>query len=173
MNAHLSNPLNPTIADVFYRAGYIERWGRGIQKICDATKSIGANEPEYFIHSGDIMLKFNAPKDFVIKKQKRRGGSLEGSLEGLKKVKKPDTIENNQKNTKGSLEGSLEGSLDKILEDEILNLIRNDPSITRKELAIELGTTIRRVQRKVDQMRKSGRIKRLGGKRYGSWIIKD
>lgn len=46
---------------VFYRAGYIESWGaRGIQKICDACKMLGADEPEYIVHGGDIMLKFNA-----------------------------------------------------------------------------------------------------------------
>ncbi|MBQ4307777.1 MAG: putative DNA binding domain-containing protein, partial [Lachnospiraceae bacterium] len=27
--------VNPDIANVFYRAGYIETWGQGIQKICD------------------------------------------------------------------------------------------------------------------------------------------
>ncbi len=36
----------PDIARVFYRAGYIESWGRGIQKICDACKNLGAEEPE-------------------------------------------------------------------------------------------------------------------------------
>ena len=36
MQTHESKPYNPEIANVFYRAGYIERWGRGIEKICDA-----------------------------------------------------------------------------------------------------------------------------------------
>ena len=35
MEPHDSKPYNPDIANVFYRAGYIEHWGRGIQKICD------------------------------------------------------------------------------------------------------------------------------------------
>lgn len=49
------------VMGVFYRAGYIESWGaRGIQKICDACKMLGADEPEYIVHGGDIMLKFNA-----------------------------------------------------------------------------------------------------------------
>ena len=33
MSPHKSMPYNPTIAKVFYRMGYIENWGRGIQKI--------------------------------------------------------------------------------------------------------------------------------------------
>ena len=60
MNAHASKPYNPDIARVFYRAGYIERWGRGIQKIRDACKNLGAYEPEYIVHGEDIMVKFSA-----------------------------------------------------------------------------------------------------------------
>ena len=33
MEPHDSIPYNPDIANVFYRMGYIESWGRGIQKI--------------------------------------------------------------------------------------------------------------------------------------------
>lgn len=59
MNAHASKPYNPDIARVFYRAGYIERWGRCIQKIRDACKNLGADEPEYIVHREDIMVKFS------------------------------------------------------------------------------------------------------------------
>ena len=45
---------------MFYRAGYIESWGRGIQKICDACKKLGTEGPEYIVHGEDIMVKFNA-----------------------------------------------------------------------------------------------------------------
>ena len=50
------------IARVFYRAGYIESWGRGIQKIRDACKNLGADDPEYIVHGEDIMVKFSALK---------------------------------------------------------------------------------------------------------------
>lgn len=55
--SHTSKPYNPDIARVFYRAGYIESWGRGIQKICDACKNLGAEEPEYIVYGEDIMVK--------------------------------------------------------------------------------------------------------------------
>ncbi len=45
---------------LFYRAGYIESWGRGIQKICEACKNLGAELPEYIVHGEDIMVKFTA-----------------------------------------------------------------------------------------------------------------
>ena len=60
LSTHVSKPYNPDIAKVFYRAGYIESWGRGIQKIRDACKNLGADEPEYIVHGEDIMVKFSA-----------------------------------------------------------------------------------------------------------------
>ena len=62
MSTHVSKPYNPDIARVFYRAGYIESWGRGIQKIRDACKNLGADDPEYIVHGEDIMVKFSALK---------------------------------------------------------------------------------------------------------------
>lgn len=45
---------------MFYRAGYIEVWGRGIQKIRDACKNLGAKAPEYIVHGEEIIVKFSA-----------------------------------------------------------------------------------------------------------------
>ena len=60
LSTHVSKPYNPDIAKVFYRAGYIESWGRGIQKIRDACKNLGADDPEYIVHGEAIMVKFSA-----------------------------------------------------------------------------------------------------------------
>ena len=60
MKDHNSVPFNPDIANTFYRAGYIEAWGRGIKKIYDACKEIGAKGPEYTIHGHDVMVRFEA-----------------------------------------------------------------------------------------------------------------
>jgi ATP-dependent DNA helicase RecG len=60
MKDHNSVPFNPDIANTFYRAGYIEAWGRGIKKICDACKELGAKEPEYIIHGHDVMVRFES-----------------------------------------------------------------------------------------------------------------
>lgn len=81
LEAHSSKPFNPDIARVFYRAGYIESWGRGIQKICDACKNLGADKPEYIVHGEDIMVKFNALQSAKVPKPKVSNGSLNGSLE--------------------------------------------------------------------------------------------
>lgn len=60
MQRHRSRPYNPCIANAFFRAGYVESWGRGIQKICESCDIYGTAPPEYIVHSEDIMLKLTA-----------------------------------------------------------------------------------------------------------------
>ena len=60
LQRHQSRPYNPKIARAFFRAGYIESWGRGIQKIFEVCNEYGALQPEYVVHSEDIMLKLVA-----------------------------------------------------------------------------------------------------------------
>ena len=52
-------------------AGFIESWGRGIEKICSACEKDGVPQPEYTINPGDIMIKFTAPEDRVIRVTER------------------------------------------------------------------------------------------------------
>lgn len=61
MNKHASIPYNPNIAHIFYLAGFIESWGRGIEKICTACKKQNVPQPVYTINPRDIMIKFSAP----------------------------------------------------------------------------------------------------------------
>lgn len=54
MEPHDSRPYNPDMASVFYRAGYIEHWGRGIQKICDAYEELGADLPVFELRGNGL-----------------------------------------------------------------------------------------------------------------------
>ena len=60
MQKHRSLPHNPDIANTFFRAGFIESWGRGVEKICNLCKEYGIAEPEYTVHPNDIMMMFKA-----------------------------------------------------------------------------------------------------------------
>ena len=68
--AHNSIPYNPDIANVFYRAGYIEAWECGIQKICDECKALGAELPRYEIIGNGIRVHFKALKSALIESSK-------------------------------------------------------------------------------------------------------
>jgi len=55
---HLSRPRNPLIAEVFYRRGLIERWGRGTQKIVELCLQAGHPEPEFVEQAGAVGVRF-------------------------------------------------------------------------------------------------------------------
>jgi ATP-dependent DNA helicase RecG len=55
---HLSRPRNPLIAEVFFRRGLIERWGRGTQKIIELCTRAGHPEPEFLEQSSAVAVRF-------------------------------------------------------------------------------------------------------------------
>ena len=63
MGTHKSRPYNPLIANTFFRAGFIEAWGRGIQKIKDSCISAGNAIPEYNLKKEDIIVTFQGLPD--------------------------------------------------------------------------------------------------------------
>ena len=143
MQPHDSIPYNPDIANVFYRAGYIETWGQGIQKICDECTALGAELPKYEIIGTGLRVYFPALKSALIEQPNspnRQGGGLSGGIDGG-------------------------------LAERIIELIRLNDSITVLELSEALETPKRTVEREMKKLRDTKRIKREGGNRYGHWII--
>lgn len=67
---HDSKPYNPDIARVFYRAGFIENWGQGIQKICDECRGIGAELPVYELTGTTLRIRFKALESALIDQPK-------------------------------------------------------------------------------------------------------
>ena len=58
LGEHSSRPFNPYVANTFFRAGEIETWGRGIERMFEACRS--ANTPELQIRykPNDLWLEF-------------------------------------------------------------------------------------------------------------------
>jgi ATP-dependent DNA helicase RecG len=55
---HPSRARNKNVAEVFFKAGYIESWGRGIEKMIDALKGDGLPEPIFEENSGGFQVTF-------------------------------------------------------------------------------------------------------------------
>ncbi len=53
---HSSKPFNPNLANVFFKSGMIEAWGRGFDKITEACNKYGAPLPDYDINADGIMV---------------------------------------------------------------------------------------------------------------------
>ena len=53
---HSSKPYNPKLANVFFKSGMIEAWGRGFEKIKEACRLYDGPLPEYEINESGIMV---------------------------------------------------------------------------------------------------------------------
>ena len=53
---HSSKPYNPKLANVFFKSGMIEAWGRGFEKIKEACGWYDGPLPEYEINASGIMV---------------------------------------------------------------------------------------------------------------------
>lgn len=58
LKKHKSRQRNPKIANVFYRAGLIEIWGRGINKIRTEFEKGGMTMPDFEETEGGLMVSF-------------------------------------------------------------------------------------------------------------------
>ncbi len=52
-----------------------------------------------------------------------------------------------------------------------MELISDNSEIKMSEIAEKLGVTTRTIEREIKKMREAGRVKRVGGKRYGHWEV--
>lgn len=53
---HSSKPFNPKLAEVFFKSGMIEAWGRSFEKIREACALCDGPLPEYEIYEAGIMV---------------------------------------------------------------------------------------------------------------------
>lgn len=58
-NKHPSKPYHPDIANAFFRAGLIESWGRGTNKIFAECKNFGLAQPIFSSHLSGLQITFN------------------------------------------------------------------------------------------------------------------
>ncbi len=152
MKPHRSRPLNPLIANAFFRAGFIESWGRGIQKINSSCLELGNNLPEYIIKSEDFTVVFSA--------------STQQSTPQLTK----------QSATQGGLQTSPQLTPQttpqfKMVESKIINLLKKDSSISQRQIAMKIGETYDSVRYHMAAMLKKGLITKVGKNRNTRWTI--
>lgn len=60
LGKHPSHPFNPLLASAFFRAGYVESWGRGIEKMRRECARHDAPAPIFDTSMSGLMLTFKA-----------------------------------------------------------------------------------------------------------------
>ena len=144
LNKHTSKPYNPNIAYVFYLAGFIESWGRGVEKICTALSAENLPMPEYTVNPGDIMIKFTGPEDHIIRVTDRLSDQLSEKLS--------DKLSDKEKLT--------------------LELLVEDPGYTSPQIADKMGVSRVSVTKYLKALKEKRLIERVGSDRKGYWKVK-
>jgi ATP-dependent DNA helicase RecG len=89
---HISRPRNPIIADICFKAGYIDSWGRGTLKIINSCKEAGLPEPTITALDGGILVSLFKDKYSV--EQLKSLGLNERQMAAVEYVKANGKITN-------------------------------------------------------------------------------
>jgi ATP-dependent DNA helicase RecG len=141
LGKHASKPPNPLVANAFFRAGYLESWGRGIEKIRRECREYGIESPIYDFEMSGLMVTFNANPQH-----------LEAALGEQAAQKSP---------VKTPVKTPV----------KILQLLNTNPSMTLTEVAVSIGKSLRAVERASVKLVKEGRLKHVGPQKGGHWTV--
>jgi ATP-dependent DNA helicase RecG len=163
---HSSHPYNPLVANAFFRAGEIEAWGRGIERIIDACRDVGAPEPRIEFDARDVWVTFPFPSEYLAivpaVGEARDGGRPESRPESDGKTPVETSV-------KTSVETSVKASVKTSVE--ILKLLQGNPDLTLAQVAQSLGRSVRAVELASSKLVKSGRLKYVGPQKGGHWEV--
>lgn len=148
LKKHSSKPYNPTIANVFFLAGYVESWGRGIDKITQESKKFNSIIPKFRSDNG-LWVEFNFNQDS--KNVEEKLGDRVGNKVGNRVGNRAD---------KNLTENQI-----KIIEQIELN-----PKISASKLSQIIGISKRKIEENFSKLKKQNIVVRVGGTR-GHWEL--
>jgi ATP-dependent DNA helicase RecG len=149
LGKHRSRAYNPLIANTFFRAGYIEAWGRGIEKIKESCMENGNDMAEYQIRPSEVMVVFYALHDAT------------ENTQDATQVTNQATNQANQATNQANH-----------IQEKLLELISENGKMSQKELAKQSGEKISTVKYYMYRMRQQGIIERVGTSQKGHWEVR-
>jgi len=144
--SHSSYPRNELLADIFFKAGFIESWGRGTLKIIDKCKEKGLPEPEFSEMTGGFLVVFYKAEPAESKKKRFTGRLADRLVDEL-----VDGLAESQK--------------------KIIMLIKENPYISKKDLAEKIGISITAIDKNIAQLKKKSILRRIGPDKGGYWEV--
>jgi ATP-dependent DNA helicase RecG len=92
LKKHASKPYNPELASTLFRSGYIESWGRGIEKMMNYCLEAGIPTPNYSFEGSDFLVEFR--KDIYHEEYLTELGLNERQIKAVLFVKEKGKITN-------------------------------------------------------------------------------
>lgn len=147
---HVSIPYNPIIAEVFYKSGFIESWGRGFEYIKKECKRVGTPLPNVKIYEECLLIRCNPSKKY---------------LELLDEF-------NNKVVTRRKVNDDISygEDLNKV-QIKLLNILVNNPRISQKELIRVSGVSKATVNRNIKVLKEKNYIERIGSDKKGLYKV--
>ena len=126
-------------------------------------KADGVPEPEYTVHPGDIMIKFTAPEDIVVRRHIDR--VTEGVTERVtERVTDRVTVKVTDRVTVKVTEEK---------EIKLIQLLLEDPAYTYIELAEKLGVSRKTISKLLKSLKDKQVIMRIGSDKKGYWELEE
>jgi ATP-dependent DNA helicase RecG len=141
---------NSNIANAFFRAGDIEAWGRGIQRIFQACREAKNPDPEIQLNGHELWLQFAFAPSYLQAVSPKGGGASV-------------TLPGGKASVKTSVKISVKAA------DALLELLRQNPQMTLADVAAQVGRSVRAVEMPSAKLVKAGRLRFLGPQKGGHW----
>ncbi len=149
LKKHSSYPRNHNIANVFYKAGFVESWGRGYKKIAEEFERAKMQLPTIEETGGGVMATIQ--RKTVNEVIADRGGNV------------GDLSETNV--------GDVSETKLTTRQRVIIAIIQSNLAVSAKQMSETLSVTSRTIERDLAVMQKAGIIRHEGKDNAGVWVI--
>ncbi len=156
MKSGLSKIRNRGIAAAFSYMNIVEAWGSGIPKMFREAREYGLREPELIDMGSDFRINLYR-KDAVTD----QNGVIDPKVSGTNGI---DGTEVGTNGTSSEYKPDVNGKA-------IMQEIQGNSKITQKDICAKTGIPLRTVKRTMSELQKSGKLRREGTNRNGSWVI--
>lgn len=147
LEKHASEPFNPDVANAFFRAGMIETWGRGIERILEACAAAALPTPDFRYEKTGLWTEFRFSDKHI---------DLGGKVGAI---------------TQDGLGEKLGEELGETRAAIVRAMLAN-PKVTTTRLAQSLSMSTTAVEKHLRLLKAQGQIERVGPARGGHWKVK-
>ena len=169
---YVNDYRNGVVAEGMKVLGFVNRYSRGVQAVQDELRTNGNGEADFKLHLGTAFLVIENIANIETNKKPIKEGKkpIKGAEKPIKEGKKP--IKGTEKPIKEGKKPIKDPrkELKKTLRD-VLELMRNNPTITYKGIEEKLGIKKTAILGRVKKLKELGLIKREGGRSAGIWIV--
>lgn len=147
---HSSYARNKLIANAFYIAGFIENWGRGIEKVQEEFAAANLPIPTFETNSGGVLVTIP------------RGGITNNDTNNDTKTITKSITKSITKTTPITLSGAAL---------KVVKMIVKNPNITTAQMAEVIGVAKRNLIELTNNLQHDGIIRHIGPSRGGHWEV--